>query len=183
MTARTAPEAKQPAKPAGTTARPAQAGQEGRGFGQRQTPPARAARNPAPDALLGHVISVAGSLVWAVLDRSGATHAEIGAMVRLQGSQMRSFGIITTLKSEGERGAEHDRRLVEIRLMGEMATDSDRFQRGVSSHPALDSQIHMASRDELQSIFARPDKPTVRLGTLHQASDLPAYAITDNLLG
>jgi hypothetical protein len=96
---------------------------------------------------------------------------------------MRSFGIITTLKSEGERGAEHDRRLVEIRLMGEMATDSDRFQRGVSSHPALDSQIHMASRDELQSIFARPDKPTMRLGTLHQASDLPAYAITDTLLG
>ena len=64
-----------------------------------------------------------------------------------------------------------------------MADGTDQFQRGVSSHPALDSQIHMASRDELRAIFARPDKPTVRLGTLHQASDLPAYAITDNLLG
>ena len=64
-----------------------------------------------------------------------------------------------------------------------MAAGTDRFQRGVSSHPALDSLIYMASRDELRAIFARPDKPTVRLGTLHQASDLPAYAITDNLLG
>ena len=130
------------------------------------------------------MISVAGSVVWAVLDPTGATHAEIGAMVRLQGGQMRSFGIITTLKSEGRRSAEHDGAgWSRSGCSARWRRARDRFQRGVSSHPALDSPIHMASRDELRAIFARPDKPTVRLGTLHQASDLPAYAITDNLLG
>jgi hypothetical protein len=58
-----------------------------------------------------------------------------------------------------------------------------RFQRGVSSHPALDSANHAANRDELCAIYARPEAPTVRLGTLKHASDLPAFAITDNLLG
>jgi hypothetical protein len=160
-----------------------------RGFGHKQPAPAHpatsasAAASASGAALLGHVISVAGSVVWAALDANGASHAEIGAMVRLQGGQMRSFGIITTLKSEGRRTAEQQAGLVEVRLLGEMAAGTDRFQRGVSSHPALDSAIYMASRDELRAIFARPDRPTVRLGTLHQASDLPAYAITDNLLG
>jgi uncharacterized protein len=182
--ARTADEHKQAAARSGGNGRAPQVGAEAeRGFGHRQPSPPRPARSTAADALLGHVISVAGSVVWGVLDPSGAAHAEIGAMVRLQGSQVRSFGIITTLKSEGRRTAEQQPGVIEVRLLGEMADGTDRFQRGVSSHPALDSAIHMASRDELRAIFARPDKPTVRLGTLHQASDLPAYAITDNLLG
>ncbi|MGH6921686.1 MAG: ATP-binding protein, partial [Geminicoccaceae bacterium] len=182
--ASTADEHEQPAAWSGGNGHAAQPGAEAeRGFGHKQPPPPRPAGSTAADALLGHVISVAGSVVWAALDADGATHAEIGAMVRLQGSQMRSFGIITTLKSEGRRTAERQPGLVEVRLLGEMAAGTDQFQRGVSSHPALDSPIHMASRDELRAIFARPDRPTVRLGTLHQASDLPAYAITDNLLG
>jgi len=152
-----------------------------RAIGYNQPAAAEATRNRAANALLGHVISVAGSSIWAILDPRGAIHAEIGAMVRLQGTQMRCFGIITSLRSEGER--KDDRRLVEIKLLGEMPEGSDRFQRGVSSHPALDSPIYMASRDELQAVFARPDRPTVRLGSLHQAADLPAYAMTDNLLG
>jgi DNA helicase HerA-like ATPase len=94
--------------------------------------------------------------------------------------------VITTLKNDGRRGAEDDRRMVEIRLLGEILNAGPhrwRFQRGVSSHPALDSPIHTASREELCAIYARPEAPTVRLGTLKHASDLPAFAITDNLLG
>ncbi|HEX5079056.1 MAG TPA: DUF87 domain-containing protein, partial [Geminicoccaceae bacterium] len=181
---RAAEEQGQPAARSGGIGQATQPGKE-TPRGPLQEPPSllRAAGSKSADAILGYVISVAGSVVWAALDPKGAGHAEIGAMVRLQSAQMRSFGIITTLKSEGRRSAEENPGLVEVRLLGEMAAGSDRFQRGVSSHPALDSPIHMASRDELRAIFARPDRPTVRLGTLHQASDLPAYAITDNLLG
>ena len=106
--------------------------------------------------------------------------------MRLQGASARSFGVITTLKNDGRRGVEDDRRLVEIRLLGEILNAGPhrwRFQRGVSSHPALDSAIHAASREELCAIYARPEAPTVRIGTLKHASDLPAFAITDNLLG
>ena len=94
--------------------------------------------------------------------------------------------MITTLKNDGRRGVDDDRRLIEIRLLGEILNTGPnrwRFQRGVSSHPALDSAIHAANREELCAIYARPEAPTVRLGTLKHASDLPAFAITDNLLG
>jgi len=135
---------------------------------------------------IGRVISVAGPLVWGIIEAAAASIVEIGAVVRLQGASARSFGVITTLKNDGRRGGEDDRRMVEIRLLGEILNAGPhrwRFQRGVSSHPALDSPIHAASREELCAIYARPEAPTVRLGTLKHASDLPAFAITDNLLG
>ena len=156
-----------------------------------KTPPAaRAEPQRAPEVdtgpCIGRVISVAGPLVWGMIEASAASTVQIGAVVRLQGTAARTFGVITTLKNDGRRGAEDDRRLVEIRLLGEILNSGAhrwRFQRGVSSHPALDSPIHAASREELCAIYARPEAPTVRLGTLKHASDLPAFAITDNLLG
>ena len=140
-----------------------------------------------PDgALLGRVMSVAGAIIWALLDPGAASSAEIGHVVRLQGATGRSFGVITTLKNDGRRGGDDDRRLVEIRLIGEILTSSSnrwRFQRGVSSYPPLDSPIHAGTREELCAIYARPEVSTVRLGTLRNAADLPAFAMTDNLLG
>ena len=147
---------------------------------------AEPAPDPAPGVRIGRVISVAGPLVWGMIEEKAASIVEIGAVVRLHGTSSRTFGVITTLKNDGRRGAEDDRRLIEIRLLGEILNAGShrwRFQRGVSSHPALDSPIHAASREELCAIYARPEAPTVRLGTLKHASDLPAFAITDNLLG
>jgi hypothetical protein len=121
-----------------------------------------------------------------VIEAEVASSVEIGAVVRLEGKPARTFGVITTLKNDGRRGGDDDRRMIEIRLLGEIlkvGPEHWRFQRGVSSHPALDSTIHAASREELRAIYARPDAPTVRLGTLKHAADLPAFAITDNLLG
>jgi DNA helicase HerA-like ATPase len=150
----------------------------------------KAGSEPAPDAApgarIGRVISVAGPLVWGMIEEEAAATVEIGAVVRLQGTSARTFGVITTLKNDGRRGGEDDRRMIEIRLLGEILNAGPhrwRFQRGVSSHPALDSAIHAATREELCAIYARPEAPTVRLGTLKHAADLPAFAITDNLLG
>jgi DNA helicase HerA-like ATPase len=143
--------------------------------------------DPRPDgALLGRVMSVAGAIIWGLLDPEGASTVEIGHVVRLQGATGRSFGVITTLKNDGRRAGEDDRRLIEIRLIGEILSGSSnrwRFQRGVSSYPPLDSPIHASTREELCAIYARPEVATVRLGTLRNAGDLPAFAMTDNLLG
>lgn len=134
------------------------------------------------DRLMGHVISVAGSVVWGLFE-SGSDHAvEIGNIVRLHRTGGRTFGIVTTLRRDGRR-YEDDRRLVEIKLLGEISDDTALFQCGVSKHPALDSPIYMASQDELLVIYRQPDVATVRLGTLRQAHSLPAYAVTDQLLG
>ncbi len=140
----------------------------------------------AGEIRLGRVMSVAGAVVWGLLEPEAAGSAEIGHVVRLHGATGRSFGIITTLKNDGRRGGENDRRLVEIRLIGEILNSSSnrwRFQRGVSSYPPLDSPIHASTREELCAIYAKPEVSTVRLGTLRNAADLPAFAITDNLLG
>lgn len=131
---------------------------------------------------LGHVISVAGSVVWGLFE-SGSVHpVEIGNIVRLHGGEGRSFGIVTTLRRDGRRH-EDDRRLVEIKLLGEVPDGALSFQCGVSKHPALDSPIFLADQDELLLIYRQPDVATVRLGTLRQADGLPAYAVTDQLLG
>jgi uncharacterized protein len=159
-----------------------QASRAGAGTKARSEP----APDSAPGVRIGRVISVAGPLVWGMIEEEAASTVEIGAVVRLQGTSARTFGVITTLKNDGRRGGEDDRRMIEIRLLGEILNAGPhrwRFQRGVSSHPALDSTIHAATREELCAIYARPEAPTVRLGTLKHASDLPAFAITDNLLG
>ena len=131
---------------------------------------------------LGHVISVAGSVIWGLFDSSSDHPVEIGNIVRLHGGGGRSFGIVTTLRRDGRRH-EDDRRLVEIKLLGEVPDGAASFQCGVSKHPALDSPIFMAEQDELLLIYRQPEVATVRLGTLRQADGLPAYAVTDQLLG
>ena len=84
------------------------------------------------------MISVAGPLVWGVIEAEVSSTVEIGAVVRLQGTSGRTFGVITTLKNDGRRGGDDDRRMIEIRLLGEILNTGShrwRFQRGVSSHP------------------------------------------------
>ena len=151
---------------------------------------AKAGAEPAPDATpgvrIGRVISVAGPLVWGMIEERPPAPWRSARWCACKARPRAPSGVITTLKNDGRRGGEDDRRLIEIRLLGEILNAGShrwRFQRGVSSHPALDSAIHAASREELCAIYARPEAPTVRLGTLKHASDLPAFAITDNLLG
>lgn len=134
------------------------------------------------DRLLAHVISVSGSIIWGLFEQESNHPVEIGAIVRLQGALGRSFGIVTSLKRDGRR-ADDDQRMVEVRMLGEVLAETNRFQCGVSQHPALDSPIYLADRSELSLIYRQPDASTVRLGTLRQADGLPAYAVTDQLLG
>lgn len=144
--------------------------------------PSEPTPEPLDRGLMGHVISVSGSVVWGLFESESDHAVEIGNIVRLHRGGGRSFGIVTTLRRDGRRD-EDDRRLMEIKLLGEIADDTRVFQCGVSKHPALDSPIYMADRDELLLIYRQPDVPTLRLGTLRQADSLPAYAVTDQLLG
>ena len=132
--------------------------------------------------LLGHVMSVSGSIIWGLIEPGSSLLVEIGSIVRLQGAFGRSFGIVTSLKRDGRRVGD-DFRMVEVRMLGEVLEGSQTFQCGVSQHPALDSPIYLADRDELSLIYRQPNASTVRLGTLRQADGLPAYAVTDQLLG
>jgi hypothetical protein len=148
-----------------------------------RTPPSRG----NDEIRLGRVISVASAVVMGVLQPEATSYAEIGALVRLQGRRGLAYGVIVSLAADGRRRGEDERCLVEIRLVGELvettAAAGLAFQRGVSRHPPLDAPIFRATAAELKIVYARPDVATVRLGTLRQAPDLDAFAITDRLLG
>ena len=147
-----------------------------------KTRPPDASSQSLGNRLLGHVISVSGSIIWGLFEEGSNHPVELGSIVRLQGAFGRSFGIVTSLKRDGRRVGD-DLRMVEVRMLGEVLEGSTTFQCGVSQHPALDSPIYLADRAELSLIYRQPDASTVRLGTLRQADGLPAYAVTDQLLG
>ncbi|NJO37548.1 MAG: ATP-binding protein [Rhizobiales bacterium] len=151
-------------------------------FAETEVGPRTPVAAGAENLLLGQVISVSGSLVWGEFEPNASHPVEIGTIVRLQSALGRTFGIVTGLKRDGRR-ADDDQRMLEVRMLGEVLDGMQAFQCGVSQHPALDSRIYLADRAELKLIFRQPDASTIRLGTLRQADGLPAYAVTDQLLG
>ena len=57
------------------------------------------------------------------------------------------------------------------------------FQRGVSIFPSLGDKVFATDQQDLSVVYARPEASTVKIGTIHQDSGLPAYILTDDLLG
>ncbi len=154
-----------------------------------------AAGIPTPCSV-GHVISVSGSEIIGILDGGNAEApsateaAQIGALVRLPTAGSNVFGIVNGLsvKNPFGDGSSAEKKIVEIQLLGEVLTpDPDGgefvFDRGVSISPGLDTEIFPASRGELELVYARPSSSNVRVGTIHQDRSLPAFLVTDDLLG
>ncbi len=149
---------------------------------------------------IGYIISVAGSKVSGILispDAAGPDHDEaslidavqIGKLVKIFTPRSVAFGVVNSLEirnpSSPPSGA--DARILEIELFGEaISADGDtgfRFQRGVSVYPGLGQTIYATTSGDLARIYARPDESNVRIGTLYQDDTLPAYVVTDDLLG
>ncbi len=158
---------------------------------------------------VGRVISVDGAKFQGILCNgkdgkrgkggNGATmpgsaphsaRVQIGAVVKVATPRSRVFGVVSNLvvaDPAAEAGDSH-RRLFEVELLGEMP-DGDGgnvdpgFQRGVAIYPVLDDDIYLATPDELGRIYARPTASNVRIGTVHPDNELPAYLLTDDLLG
>ena len=158
---------------------------------------------------IGRVVEVSGSKVVGALEgtvedlyrtyRSRRyTVGQVGSIVKIEAGDKLVFGVVTALRMtetgpDGEviaGGAEtaSDAKWLEIELFGEALriglgeSDFD-FQRGVVTYPLPGQGIFVASVAELARIYHKPDKPSVLVGTLSQASSLPVYLLTDDLLG
>ena len=112
---------------------------------------------------------------------------KIGAIVKIFSHRNLVFGAIRSVQNPSKDGKFEDATL-ELELFGEGAlptADNDPldFSRGVSSFPAPGEEIFLANLNDLSQIFGRPDKPHVRIGTVYQDRRLPAYIMTDGLLG
>lgn len=163
------------------------------------------------DAILkiGRVVEVSGSKVVGELEGTVEdlyrtyksrryTVGQVGSIVKIEAGDKLVFGVVTalrmteTLLDGGEAvsavKATSDTKWLEIELFGEALRtglgESDfEFQRGVVTYPLPGQGILVASVGELERIYHRPDKPSIHVGSLSQASSLPVYLLMDELLG
>jgi uncharacterized protein len=146
------------------------------------------------DLRVGRVIAITPSHAIVLLERRDARGIsdpamplEMGTLVKLHSRVSTVYGMITGLRVPlpSLEPSEKDLRLVELELVGEIqgADGKGFFRRGVSAYPALDEPVYLASAIDLAKVYARPNTATARVGTIHQDSIVPAYILTDELLG
>ncbi len=159
---------------------------------------------------VGRVIEVSGSQVVGELEASVEdlyrtyksrryTVGQVGSIVRIEAGDKLVFGLVTALrmsevaiaeKSPEKKAAERssDSKWLEIELFGEglrsgIGENDFTFQRGVVTYPLPGQPIFVATVGELSRIYNRPDKPSIHVGSLSQASGMPVYLMTNELLG
>ncbi|WP_420348537.1 ATP-binding protein [Pelagibius sp.] len=149
---------------------------------------------------VGHIVSVTGSKIMGSLvsvgpDADTAARlneaVQIGALVKMPTARSVAFGIVSSLTTGNPSPSPSfgEQWVVEIDLFGEYilqdAKGADGFDllRGVSIYPGLGDPIMAATPEELRQIYKRPKASNVCIGTLHQDREMPAYLVTDDLLG
>ena len=158
---------------------------------------------------IGRVVEVSGSKVVGALEGTvddlyrtyksrRYTVGQVGSIVKIEAGDKLVFGVVTALRMietllDGKGNvlsvdSGPNAKWLEIELFGEALRtglgerDFD-FQRGVVTYPLPGQSIFVASVPELQNIYHKPDKPSIHVGSLSQASSLPVYLLTDDLLG
>ena len=137
---------------------------------------------------IGRVVSIRGSVIWGALfddaDGTTARAARMGALVSMRGTDSRVFGIVNGLQREQQGGNQAERTVFEVQVLGEIANESTAgFQRGVSSYPPLDAPVTTVTLRDLAKVYARPRMSNVHIGRLRHNRKVPAFVLTDSLLG
>ncbi|MDH3476003.1 MAG: ATP-binding protein, partial [Rhodospirillales bacterium] len=145
------------------------------------------------ESKIGRVVNVAGSQIVMLIEQAGGAgaidaevHLQMGELVKLRTPSHVVFGMVTGLSIPipSQDPTEGEMKIVEVELVGETGIDGEGgFRRGVSVFPALGDSIYRTVHEDLELVYARPAVSTVRIGTIHQDKELPAYIATDDLLG
>jgi len=122
---------------------------------------------------------------------------QVGSVVRIDTGETHVFGIITSLRmlespelgrTVSTRPESANTKWIEIELFGQgrktgIEEAEFEFERGVSSYPLPGQPIYLATVEELRKVYAKPDKPTIKVGSVSQVKGLPVHLITDELIG
>jgi uncharacterized protein len=156
------------------------------------------------DRMLGHVVSIKGSRISGILrnghcrkDGNGGEgkvpesrgDAQLGGLVKMRTRCSTVYGVIGGMWiTDPGSPLESAQRMVDIEMFGQVAdpavTGVDGvFQRGLSVYPDLGADITAVTPEDLAVVYARPRASNVRIGTIHQDRSLPAFIVTDSLLG
>ena len=140
---------------------------------------------------LGNVVSVSGARVMislrSDLDNGDGRSVQLGSILKMRTSRSVAFGVVGRLTMETSPGGTAElMRMAELDFLGEAVAGPDKevsFQRGVSIYPCLEEKVLPATSKDLARIYAKPKASNIRIGVLHQDENLPAYMVTDDLLG
>ena len=147
------------------------------------------------DRRVGRLIAVTPSQAIVLQERGDAIDTaervmplQMGTLVKLHCRESTVYGMITGLRVPlpSLEPSEKDLRLVELELVGEIWGTDDAagiFRRGVSTYPALDEPVYLASGADLAKIYIRPNAAAIPVGMIHQDGVVPAYILTDELFG
>ena len=122
---------------------------------------------------------------------------QVGSIVKIVSGDLLIFGVLTSLRMaemEGGKGISSGRtesttaKWIEIELFGQgtrtgIAEAEFFFERGVSTYPLPGQPIYLATVEELRRVYEKPDKATVKVGSVSQARGLPVHLILDELVG
>ena len=156
---------------------------------------------------IGRVVEVNGSRVLgeleAQVDDLYRTYrsrrypiGQVGSIVKIDLGDSFVFGVVTALRmaeSPGEppvstfRQSSAASKWIEIELLGHAeftgVGEADfEFERGLSAYPLPGQPISICTTDELHRVYAKPNRPTLQVGRLSQATALPVHLIMDELL-
>ena len=120
-------------------------------------------------------------------DDGDLSQPQVGDLIRVQTPRSVVYGIVSSLaiSSYEDDGSPHAGSM-EIDLIGEVLTSTDSpvagFQRGISIAPALGATINPATANDIGLVYAAPSEANIKVGSIHQAGDVAAHLLIDDLL-
>jgi len=113
---------------------------------------------------------------------------QIGSFVRIPLGFLNVYGIVSTIGAVALRGDDEvpfataaAECTLEVKLVGE-AYQNSTFQRGLSSHPTVDDEVHVVTEEDLRKIYAPAGTAPVRVGAHSASESLPATLDLDKLV-
>ena len=136
--------------------------------------------------VIGYVNGICGAEMTVALDREHKGPGEnpnisIGIVLKASTAAGWAVGVVSAMRSEAE-GLRH---ILIVDLLGEFNAASNgaaRFARGISVHPRMGTPVAIASDQDLDLIYGKPESFHARVGTIYQDESRPAFLITDDLL-
>jgi len=141
------------------------------------------------ESSFGQIISVRGSQARAGLYATNKmspaeARATVGRFVSIRCADSTIVAIITEVTSEHLSEPDKFFACASVDLLGEIITDPQRqrFQRGVTSYPAINDCVSLITNQELRTIYAPTGTDQINIGALQQDPSVTAYVNVEEML-
>lgn len=149
---------------------------------------------------IGTIVRVVGSKVFVELNEDLPSSTpiikgkiykvgQVGSFVRVPLGTINVFAIVTMVGAnpykdiveENEIPFPYGNRWLEIQLIGE-TIGTNEFQRGISTYPTIEDEIHIVTEEDLGIIYASSNPGNIQIGNLASSESLPAFIDIDKFL-